>query len=214
MSELLACPFCRELYTRGELEVCPQCDLVVKPLAELPPSHEAELLAQEEEGPILPEAPEDELLPWTYLGRGRGPLLMVALFGVGVFFAPWLQETSPEIRVLSGFEFSRLLGWIWAAGIAWFVMIPLILTRRSIRQMRGARVAVGFLASMVLLTVMTRLTIAPSQHPLVPLRYSWGWGLYAAGGLGALALWLATQFGGRLDDMPSQQPRKGSETLH
>lgn len=214
VSQLFACPFCRELYTQGEVDVCPQCDLVVKPLGDLPPSHEAQVLADEEQGPIIPEAPEDEELPWTYLGRARGSLLMVSLMGLAVFFAPWLHERAPEIRTLSGFEFAKLLGWIWAAGIAWFVMIPLVASRRTVRQMRGARVAVGFLASMVLLTVLARLAIQPTPHPLIPIRYTFGWGIYAAGFLGALALGLAFKFGGTLEDMPSRQQRPPNETVH
>jgi len=208
---LYACPFCRQLFTRDEADICPECDLAVKPLAELPPSHDAELL---DDDPIVPADPQDELQSWTFIGRARGPLLMVTLFGIAVFFAPWLHESAPEIRTLSGYEFSRHLGWIWAGGIAWFIMLPLVLTRRTIRQMRGARVAVGFLASMVVLTVTARLLMTPQSHPLVPFRYSWGWGMYAAGMLGLLALGLAWRFGGELQDMPTNEPRQGGETLH
>ena len=125
-----------------------------------------------------------------------------------------MHESAPEIRTLSGFEFSKLLGWIWAGGLGWFVMIPLLVTRRTIRQMRGARVAVGFLASMVLLTVVTRLALTPTAHPLIPVRVSWGWGMYAAGCLACMALVLTWKFGGDITDMPTQQPRRGDETLH
>jgi hypothetical protein len=214
VDQLFACPFCRELYTRGEVDICPQCDLVIQPLAELPPSHEAQMLTAAEEGPIIAHSPEDEKVSWAYLGRARGPLMMVALLGVAAFFSPWLHERSPEIRDLSGFEFARVLGWLWAAGVAWFVMIPLVVTRLTIRQMRGARVAVGFLASMVLLTVLTRISIQPTPHPMVAIRYSWGWGMYLSGFLGALALGLAFRFGGTLEDMPSEQGRPTDETLH
>lgn len=210
VDELLACPFCRQLYTRDDAKICPECDLAVKPLHELPPSHDADLLDE----PILLEEPQDELLSWAYLGRGRGALLLVTLAGIAVFFAPWLHETAPEIRTLSGYAFSRLLGWIWAGGIAWFVMLPLVASRRTIRQMRGARVAVGFLASMVVLTVITRLSLQPAAHPLIPVRYSWGWGMYAAGCLGIAALVLAYKFGGDVDDMPTGRERRGDETLH
>src|SRR5690606_14318689 len=104
--------------------------------------------------------------------------------------------------------------WIWGGGVGWFVMLPLVLSRRTIRQMRGARVAVGFLAGMVLTTVAARLLFEPTPHPLVPLRYAWGWGLYGAGLLGLLGLGLACAFGGSLTDMPTQQTRRGDETLH
>jgi hypothetical protein len=212
VSELFACPFCRQLYTPEEADICPECDLEVKPLAELPPSHDADLV---DDGPIIPVAPEDELLSWTYTGRGRGALLIVALIGLALFlFAPWLHESAPEIRTLTGFEFSRLLGWIWAGGIAWFIMVPLVVTRRTIRQMRGARVAVAFLAAMVLLTVLTRIGLTPRAHPLLPVRVAWGWGMYAAGFLSALALFLAYGFGGSTADMPTHEMRPRDETVH
>ncbi|HZO16214.1 MAG TPA: hypothetical protein VFB62_23230 [Polyangiaceae bacterium] len=211
MGELFACPFCRQLYEKGEVEICPECDVHVKPLAELPPSHDAQLLDEpEHEVP-----PEDQLLPWTYVGRGRGALAVLALAGLAAFFMPWVHEFSPEIRTLSGFEFARHLPWIWAGGVAWFILLPLALSRRTIRQMRGARVAAGFLAGMVLTTVAARLSIVVRPpHPLVPVRYSWGSGLYTAGALALIALFFAVRFGGSLEDMPSRQARRGNETLH
>lgn len=209
VSDIYACPFCRQLFTQGEVEVCPDCDLRIRPLAELPPSHEAELLEPEDRPP-----PEDELKSWTYTGRGRGALILVALVGIAVFFAPWLHETAPEIRTWSGWQFSKQLAWIWAGGLGWFVMLPLVVTRRTIRQMRGARVAVAFLAAMVLLTVTTRLAITPRSHPLIPLRYQWGWGMYAAGFLAIMALVLAWRFGGSTSDMESSEQRPRDETLH
>jgi hypothetical protein len=209
VDEIFACPFCRQLFTRGEVRVCPECDLKVKPLAELPPSHEAELIDPNDTTP-----PEDEVKSWLYSGRGRGGLTLVAAVGVAVFFAPWLHESAPEIRTWSGFEFSRQLGWIWAGGLGWFTMLPLVVSRRTIRQMRGARVAVAFLAAMVLLTVATRMAIAPTPHPLIPLRYHWGWGMYAAGFLSVLAIAMATRFGGSTTDMETKQQRPRDETLH
>ena len=210
VDELYACPFCRQLFARGEAQVCPECDLAVKPLAELPPSHDAQVLDEADD----PTPPEDEQLSWAYLGRGRGPLLMLCVLGMAVFFAPWVHEQAPEIQTLSGYELSIHLAWVWAGGIAWFIMLPLVATRRTIRQMRGARVAVAFLAAMVLLTVATRLGVAHSSNPLVPIRYAWGWGIYTAGALSALALAVAFRFGGSLADMPSQQGRPSEETLH
>jgi len=208
--QLYACPFCRQLFTRGEVKVCPDCDIEVRPLAELPESHDAAILVP----PELREAPEDELLSWAYLGRQRGPLIMLAVLGLALFFAPWLNETAPEIRTWTGFEFARNLAWLWAGGVGWFILLPLVVSRRTIRQMRGARVAVGFLAAAVLVTVATRVAFPPEQHPLVPHRYSWGWGLYTSGFLAFIALVLATRFGGSLADMPTTQSRRGDETIH
>lgn len=198
------------MFARGEVTSCPHCDIAVRPLAELPPSYDAAWVDPREDA--VP--PEDELLPWGFAGRGRGPLLLLGLVGIGVFFAPWLHETAPEIRTWSGFRFAVALPWLWAAGVAWAVMVPLVASRRTIRQMRGARVAVSFLVAMVLLTVVVRLVAAVPTHPLIPISVTWGWGLYATGGLAVLALGFALSFGGKVDDMPSRQVRPLGETLH
>ena len=60
----------------------------------------------------------------------------LAVLGLCAFFAPWVRETAPEIRDLSGFDLARRLGWMWAPAVAFFVMIPLALTRRSVHAMR------------------------------------------------------------------------------
>ncbi|MSP24064.1 MAG: hypothetical protein EXR75_02645 [Myxococcales bacterium] len=198
------------MFARGEAAACPDCELHVRPLADLPPSLDADAVEPE---PPLP--PEHQPLPWHFVDRGRGPLIVLAITGIATFYAPWVVETAPEIRTLSGFQFARLLPWIWAAGIAWFVMFAIVASRRTIYAMRGARLAVGLMATMVFATVAFRLALVPrSVHPLVPLRFTWGWGLYAGGLLALTALVFAWRFGGRLDDLPSQEPRRGGETLH
>ncbi len=209
VSDLYACPFCREMFAVGEVSVCPHCDIAVKPMAELPPSYEAQILEPEDQTP-----PEDEIVPWTYTGRGRGPLIMLSLVGIAVFFAPWLHETAPEVRTWSGFRFAQALPWLWAAGVGWFIMLGLVASRRTIRQMRGSRVAVAFLAAMVLMTVVVRLIAAVPTHPLIPIVVQWGWGLYAAGVLAAMALGFGLRFGGSVEDMPTRQSRPPGETLH
>ncbi len=209
MEQLYACPFCRQLFTKGEVSSCPDCDVKVLPLAELPPSHDAELIEPPE---VVP--PEHEMLSWTFSGRGRGLLLLLAVLGIGMFLAPWLKQSSPEIQVWSGFEFARRLGWLWAAGVSWLVMIALVVSRRTIKQMRGARVAVGFLAAADLLTVVMRLAMTPRQDPFAPLRFEYGWGMYGSAIVAVCALIVAARFGGSLADMPTGQPRRGDETLH
>ena len=141
--------------------------------------------------------------------------MLLALVGIGAFFGPWLHQRSPEILDLSGFEFARILPWLWAAGVAWPVMLLLVVSRRSVRQMRGSRVAVIFLATMVVSTVAMRLIVPPAQpHKWVALRFEYGWGLYMTGLLGAAALVVAFFFGGPIDDMPTKQKRDRDETLH
>ncbi|MBI4702038.1 MAG: hypothetical protein HY744_12945 [Deltaproteobacteria bacterium] len=206
---LLACPFCRQLFPRGEATQCPDCGVDLEPMSRLPPSAEAQ--AQD---PALDVPPELELLPWTFVGRGRGLLLLIAAAGIAVFFAPWLHETAPELRTLSGFAFARRLYWLWAAGVGWAVMLALVASRRTVYHMRGARVAVGLLAAVVLATAVLRALLVPESTVLRPVRIEWGWGLYAAGLLAAAALLAAPRFGGSLIDMPTRQRRRGDETLH
>jgi hypothetical protein len=203
-AELLACPFCRQLFPSGEAAACPECGIALKPLAKLPPSHDA--LAEDP-----PEAvpPHLETLPWTFLGRGRGLLAALGLLGLLAFFAPWVDERAPDILSYSGFDLGIRLRWIWAAGIAWLVLVPLVLSRRSVQAMRGARVAVAFLAGVVIVTVLVRLLFVPSGGALRPVRYEWGWGLYASGVIAVLALASALRFGGQLDrfdDLPAETP--------
>ena len=124
MKGLLACPFCREMYERTEARTCPSCGLGLECMSKLPPSYDAQTLE-----PVEPLPPHMETLPWTYIGRGRGLLLALSFVGFALFFAPWVRETIPEIRELSGFGFAQKLGWMWAPAVAWFVLVPLVLSR-------------------------------------------------------------------------------------
>ncbi len=131
-----------------------------------------------------------------------------------MFFAPWVHETAPELRQLSGYGLAKISGFFWAPATAWFVLIPLVLSRRSIYKMRGARVAVGFLAGMALMTVLTLLLRAPQSSAHRPVHFEWGWGLYASAVVALAAIGAALGFGGKLEDLPTKQPRRGDELLH
>lgn len=209
MSDLVACPFCRQLFEPGEANACPDCGLRLKELGKLPPSYDAKI-----EYPDLPTPPHMETLPWTYWGRGRGVLLVLAVLGFAAFFMPWVHETAPELRDLSGFGLARLSGFFWAPAVAWFVLFPLVLTRRSIYKMRGSRIAVGFLAGIALMTVTMLYMRPPRASRHRPVHIEWAWGLYASGALALAAVGAAARFGGRLDDIPTQQSRRGDEVLH
>lgn len=201
-AELLACPFCRQLFPSGETATCPECGIALSPLAKLPPSHDA---LAEDPPEVVP--PHMVTLPWTYLGRGRGPLAALGLAGLLAFFGPWVIETAPNLHTYSGFEIGLKLRWIWAAGIAFLVMVPLVLSRRTVFAMRGSRFAVGFLAGIALVTVAVRIAFVPPSSGLVPVRYEWGWGLYACGAIAVIAIAAATRFGGDLKDLPAP-PKK------
>jgi hypothetical protein len=209
MSGLIACPFCRTMFQLGEARACPECGLRLESISKLPPSQH-----DDDDDLWEPLPPHMETLPWTYAGRGRALLLALAVAGLAAFFTPWVRETAPDLRTMSGFEFAQKLGWMWAPAVAWFVMIPLVLSRRSIYRMRGARVAVGFLAGIVITTIAVRLLFTPQASLFRPVRFEWAWGLYASGVLGLAALGAALRFGGPLADIPTKQARRGDETLH
>jgi hypothetical protein len=205
---LLACPFCREMFERGERPTCPVCGVSLVAFEKLPVSDEA----LSEDGVV--RQPEWEPLPVTYLRRGRGALALLAVAGLVAFFAPWVDITMPDVVSYSGFEMARRLGWAWGAGVAWFVLFPMVLTRRSVMKMRGARVAASFLAAVPGLTAA--LLLAGSQHGShgVPLHFSWAWGLFATLALSVVALPFAFFFGGRVDDLELRRGTSAGQVVH
>jgi hypothetical protein len=213
VSNLIACPFCRELFAKGETDVCPSCGLKLTELARLPPSLDA---AREDDFGI-PIQPHLEPLPLSYMRRGKGILLGAAVLGFVAFFAPWVNMTSPETHVLSGADLARRSGWIWGAAVGWFVLLPMVFTRRSIDQMRGARVAAAFLSAVPAVTTSI-LWLMPPHSRYIPIRFDWGFGLYADWFLGVMATVVATRFGGRIDDIEVSRGTlaggKDRETLH
>ncbi len=223
VARLLACPFCRELFSDDEHQDCPECGVALKPMEQLPPSLDA-LADEAEEGMIT--APEDRRLPFGYLGRGRGALVLIALLGLAAFFTPWVTLHRPEEFVFRGFDIARgRAGWLWGGAVAWFVMIPLVLTRRTIYAMRGVRIVCALFAAMTLGEVIMLLALPPSSSSrYVTFNFSWDWGLYASGIISAIGVVVAARFGGRLDDIPAlpwqdkqarvHQETSDGETLH
>jgi predicted membrane channel-forming protein YqfA (hemolysin III family) len=98
--------------------------------------------------------------------------------------------------------------------VGWVTLFVLVLTRRTVYQMRGSRLAVALLAAMVLSTVVLRIALPIPVSRYVPRRFSWGWGLYGAGALALMAMFYAWHFGGKRDELETRKPRRGDETLH
>jgi hypothetical protein len=197
VSQLLACPFCRELFDRTEAEHCPDCDIPLQPLHRLPPSYEA----VEEDAALWEQTrPEDEPLRLAALGRGRGALLGVAVASLVVFWlAPWVNVSAPYSEVRSGYSLARgPIGFLWGGATAWLVSIALVLSRRSIAQMRGVRAILMVLSAMTGSEVVMLLVLSPSRVRGLPIAYEWRWGLYAALALSAVGVALAARFGGAL----------------
>jgi hypothetical protein len=205
---LLACPFCRELFQPGERSTCPVCAVKLVAFEKLPTSDDA----LHEDG--LPRQPEWEPLPVTYLGRGRAALAALAVAGLVAFFSPWVHVTMPDIVTYSGFALARRLGWAWGAGVGWFVLLPTVLSRRTIMHMRGARVAASFLSAVPGITTAILLARPPHGSHGVPLRFAFEWGLYATLALSAVAVGFALVFGGRIEDIALRRGTSAGQVVH
>jgi hypothetical protein len=196
------------MFPEGEQAKCPVCGVALVAHEKLSPSDEA--LA--EDG--VPRQPEWEPLPAAYIGRGRGLLVLLAVLGLAAFFVPWVNETLPDIVSYSGFALARRTGWAWGGGVAWFVLLPTVLSRRSVMHMRGARVAVSFLAAVPGVTAIDLLLRPPHGSHHVPLRFTFEWGLYATLALSVLAVGFGLFFGGRVDDLALRRGTSAGQVVH
>ncbi len=193
---LVACPFCRELFKPNEHASCPVCGMKLESLAKLPLSHDAVT-----EGAAI-TAPEMEKLPFHFIGNGRGPLVLLAAIGLTFFLLAWVHRTLPDDLVLTGAGVASRLGWPWACGVAWFLLIPFTLSRRTVHHMQTGRVAVAFLAAIPGVTAIALFANPPRPQRLpmgleLPLKFTWGWALYATLVTSIVAIIVASTFGGR-----------------
>jgi hypothetical protein len=221
VARLLACPFCRSLFPSAEARQCPECGVKLVPMESLPAS--LDVAADEHEaGEIV--LPDQRLLPWNYFGSNRGALLAIAALGLLLFFAPWVELRMPEESVRSGFDLARgRAGWLWGGAAGWFVMLPLVWTRRTIRRLRGIRLVTALFAAMTLIEAGMLLSTPPQPSHHVPLEIVWRWGIYASLANAVLGIVSAARLGGDLRHLPrivtdisSPDSRETSsgETLH
>jgi hypothetical protein len=207
---LVACPFCREMFEEGEETTCPLCGVALTEFVRLPPSASAE--AHDEFD--IPIEPDREMLPVTYMGRMKGLLVAFGGAGLGLFFLPWIRMSLPYELAMTGFDLAHgRLGWVWAAGVAWFVLLPTVLSRRSIFQMRGARVAAAFLSAIPGLTAAILLA-RPPHGGLVPLRFTYDWPIWATLVVSIAAIFAALRLGGRVDDIKVSRGTSKGQSLH
>jgi hypothetical protein len=206
---LLACPFCREMFEEGEASACPVCQMPLAKLHKLPPSIDA---LHDEAG--VPTAPEIEPMPLTYLGRGKGPLAVLALLGLAFFFLPWVRLTMPYIDAKSAFDLAHeRIGWLWACCAAWVVLVPTVLSRRSILQMRGARVAAAFLSAIPAVAIGILLS-KPPRGGIIPVRYTWDWPMWATLAVSVAAMLVSIRLGGSLDVIDVKRGSSKGQSLH
>jgi hypothetical protein len=212
---LVACPFCRELFEKAEAKACPICGLALKAMETLPLSHDA---ANEE---FVATLPEQEVLKALYLGRARGPLALIGSLGVLLFFLPWIHIEHPHTTLISGFMLARILLWPGTALAAWMVLVPTVLSRRTIINMRRARIPAAFLASIPISTVLL-IALHKQKIALYTLTYSYTWAFWGTLGLSVAGFILALRFGGSLDEIEMGQhsalakrlARDAEEPLH
>ena len=204
---IVACPFCREMFEEGEERACPVCGVALTPFEKLPPSHDARW------DDDVPNDPEYEPLPATYMGRSKGALALLGLTGLALFFLPWISVTLPDIFSLTGMDIARRLVWPWGAGVAWVVLVPTVLSRRSVVQMRGARVAAAFLSAIPAITGGV-LLMRPPHATLVPIRFTYAWPFWGTVGVSLLAAAVAVRFGGRLDDIKVSRGTSVGHDVH
>lgn len=212
-SSLKACPFCREMFTEAEAAECPVCGVALTSLAKLPPSSEPVSAEDMDEDEAREAAldPDDRQLPITYLGDGRGPLLLACLVGLAAFALPWVYMHAPDKIALAGHDMAKRSPPAWAGFVSWFTLMPLVLSRRTRRGMRGVRLASAMLAAMPAVVITILLLNPPTSAHVrgitVHLRFSWGYGIWlalATSVVGALIGGLF--FGGRASGDGHAQP--------
>jgi hypothetical protein len=166
----------------------------------------------------MPRLPEDQPLPWSAWGRGRGLLLALAVLGLVSFFLPWVELTFPEHEFRSGFDLARgRAGWLWGGAVGWFVVVPLVLSRRTIAAMRGVRPVTAVFCVMTLAEVLMLVLVPPTAPRAVPMAFEWAFGLYISGAVSGAGALVALFFGGPLPPLPRElEPSESStgKTLH
>lgn len=190
------------MFEKGEATACPVCGMSLVAFEKLPPSYEAAT----EDG--IPIQPLHEPLPIGYMRRSRGALALIGLVGIALFFVPWIHVKVPDIFVLSGFQLGRSLGWAYGGGVAWMVLVPTVLSRRSLAQMYGARVAAAFLAAIPGVEVIV-LRLFPPRTLYFTLGFEFTWAFWATLALSIVAVVFAVRFGGKMEDV---EVRRGTST--
>jgi hypothetical protein len=194
---LVGCPFCRELRPSEEGRQCSVCGVELVPIERLPLSYERRAEAA---AALAATPPEHRPLPVWFLGRGRGALTGLAVLGLAAFFVPWVHLEKPADLWLSGFDLARQrAGWFWGGAVGWFVLLPVVVTRRTVAEMRGVRIVAATFPALTLIEAIVLVLNRPTGSRFVPVEFSWAWGLYASAVVSALGVLFGLRFGGAVD---------------
>ncbi len=212
MSGLLCCPFCRELYTKDDgVERCPDCGVDLVPIHEVAPSPETRL---EQEAVLEQTPPEWRTLSIWEWRRGRGLLLLLAILGLASYALPWFSQTMPETRVLTGYQLARHhVGWLWGGAVGWFILLPLVFTRRSIAAMRGVRMIAAIFASMTAAEILVFVNVTASRQSQVVVQFAWEWGIWVSCFVSALGTCAAVMFGGGIPAAAAPEQQAATSVL-
>ena len=102
----------------------------------------------------------------------------------------------------SAFDLARgRAGFLWGGATAWLVMIPLVITRRTIARMRGVRIVTVMFAAMTVTEALMLWLMPPRRGP-TPLELHFRYGLYLSGAISLVGMAVAARFGGSLDNLP------------
>jgi len=187
---LVACRFCREMFDEREHQECPTCGIALERFTRLGLSSEGEAI-DDALGP-----PEEPTVPFGSVGHMRGPLVLVACVGLAAFFLPWVHLTFPWHESRSGYDLARgRMGWLWGVACAWFVALPIVLSRRTLTKMRTARVTLGALAATPLVAFLVLALFPPAAIQGIKVRFHYGVGAWVTCVVAVLGIVLAAFFG-------------------
>lgn len=164
----------------------------------LPLSDEARAMLSDEG---LIEPPEDRTLSFWFWRRGRGPLTLLSVALLGLFFLPWIELTRPEVVSISGFDLARSSApHLFGGAIGAFLLIPLTLSRRSVYSLRGARPIATLFSLLTLAECGLLFFKPPMAHALLGYELSYAPAFFLSAVLSLAATGISLSLGGSGSD--------------
>ena len=97
--------------------------------------------------------------------------------------------------------------------MAWLVLVPTVVSGRTITQLRGARVAATFLSAVPMVTTAI-LYLRPPHRGIVPLHFVYDPAFWITMALSLAAFVLSIRLGGRLDDIKVRKGTSAGQVLN